>query len=192
MPTVYEGRCSFCGHESPAGLSRYPAVLRLDGGLAVLRHPAEDHDLARQGLTYFQAGWEGRFVVCDRSVCRACGGFYEHRKIVFPGGQGCLPALASGVIVALLGRFMFGSPTSDAVFVGFCVFAAISALVDAVLDACARWRAGRLGRSVADERCCEQARGGVLVPLGNAPGKGPFPCPACGWKTMHYGSAGIA
>ena len=50
MPSIYQGRCSACGYETPARLSDKSAVITETGELKVLAHPLESRQLAAMRL----------------------------------------------------------------------------------------------------------------------------------------------
>jgi hypothetical protein len=77
MPSIYQARCSNCGHESPWELT-YSLALRTTskGGpdhFEILLHPGERRTLEKRGIHYEQAVADERLVRARRVVCDGCG-----------------------------------------------------------------------------------------------------------------------
>ena len=128
MPTLFQGTCGNCGHETPVMLAGYGAVivdepvaepqhevagavLTSEGGGAiattvdprfvVLRHPAEDYDLAATGYSWSDLLQQGRYVSVTNVICRECGTVFPRRRLTAPGAAGCMPSLGLGVAVGV-------------------------------------------------------------------------------------------
>lgn len=98
MPTLYQGICSNCGHQTPILSGGYGAVFvdqpamhrqqevagavvtsEAAGSMAttndprfvVLSHPLESSILAKTGYTWMDLLWQGRYVWARCPACRA-------------------------------------------------------------------------------------------------------------------------
>lgn len=174
--------------------SGYGAVITEEYDVVILRHPGEHWDMERLGLTYEEAGRQGRFVACRMYVCRDCGGFYEKREIAYPvGANGCLVSVASGIVA---GFVTWIATSSVLLTVGVIVGITIALLdgIDRAAKAEMKRQASGSGLTVKDVPCrCMQTDQGLLVPLGSEARKaGPFPCSACGGLSLGFEIVGIS
>lgn len=129
MPTIYQGKCSDCGHKTPHMPAGYGAVLVdqpverdqaqvvgavlskgstggfatvSDSHLVVLSHPAESRILASAGFTWGDLRREGRYIACCNVVCDACGQLFVLKELTLPQGcSGCILPLALGIVAGL-------------------------------------------------------------------------------------------
>jgi len=119
MPSIYQARCSACDYVSPRHAEGYLAVildepsnslyaLREDPRLVILAHPLESMIMEELGFTDWSAGLSGRILRIHNVACRACGTFYELRRLsagsAALGGRGCLVMLGlAGAIGGYVG-----------------------------------------------------------------------------------------
>jgi hypothetical protein len=196
MPLTYRVACAECG-QTTVTTCCYGAIVQDDRSLAVLPHPIEDCELRRLGLSWHAAGWQGRYVVTRVSLCRNCGGLYEHRTMLFPCDPGLgfppgVPGMAVIVVAVFVGTAVVMLFATDSVWLTFLgsALAVVASLAgwQRLLTCWSRRRARRANREVGDQSCCDTPE---LISLDRAPGH-VFPCQRCGKNAVAVTCVGMS
>lgn len=157
-----------------------------DPRFVVLRHPAENYDLATTGYSWSDLLKQGRYVSVSNMVCRECGTVFPHRRLTAPGATGCLPSLVLGVAVGLAVGFWRRSVFAGLVVWYLVTFGAMM-LVKSMASLYLRLRFSVRAASLAAERACPMCHADNAKSIDRAKW---VLCPKCRHETLRFVVAG--
>lgn len=215
MPTLFQGICRHCGHQTPPLSKGYGAVFvdqpvaqaqrhvagavvaSGDGSamasvddlrFVVLRHPIEDSDLAKTGYTWHDLLRQGRYVRVTNVICRDCGTLFQRRRLSPPGAFGCITAMTLGVVVGLAAGLWMRS-----FVLGLLAWYVVATAVSIGAEFCAalyvRLRFRARAKALAAERTCPRCGADNAKTIGSGRS---VVCSACCRRSLRFKVAGVS